>query len=320
MFVLLARDVTAEYFVAAWASVRVGDMSTAYRMMDAAVKALSESGKQKRPYTDPKLVEANCCSASMRSWRLARLMNAVETKQAQGQHDMGAVGITDDTVDASPQADHREVLALAKFTLEHEDLCTGDAVILARVVALDAENQQLQSEVAGGWRDISTAPKDINADVWAVTSFWPEKGERHANAVCRDGKWFDCGGNVLEWQKTWEDSTADYRKVTHWMRLPSPPLPHAAEVKPIRNDPNREWEARIEEQASERRHAAALQSQIAATDNATDPPLPIGGDSTIGVFDVDPEIAARISALNRVADEAESKARAVADAEKGRDV
>ncbi len=84
MFTLLARDPTAEYFVAAWAAVRAGDIDTARSMMDRALFALKESGKPELPYDSPKSVEAQQCSKAMRSWRLGRQIESIEKRLAGG--------------------------------------------------------------------------------------------------------------------------------------------------------------------------------------------------------------------------------------------
>ncbi len=76
LFVLLARDVTAQYFVAAWVAVQCGDMSTAWKMMRMARNELDDAGKKQKKRTDAKMVEADQCSYAMRTWLHSKQLDA----------------------------------------------------------------------------------------------------------------------------------------------------------------------------------------------------------------------------------------------------
>ena len=78
MFILLARDETAQYFVGAWVAIRCGDLDTAIEMMRKAGEARKESHK-KEP-TDRKMVEAMECAKSMRVWVENKSMDAIERR------------------------------------------------------------------------------------------------------------------------------------------------------------------------------------------------------------------------------------------------
>lgn len=80
MFTLLARDVTAQYFVAAWVSVRCGDVPLACKLMDDAAKELRKVGKPIKEWTDPKMIEAAQCSQDMRMWLLGKQLDAIEKR------------------------------------------------------------------------------------------------------------------------------------------------------------------------------------------------------------------------------------------------
>jgi hypothetical protein len=80
MFVLLARDITAQYLVAAWVAVQCGDTENAVRMiLDAGVARLA-TDKPLKERVDPKIVEASQCSKSMRTWLLARQLEKLEER------------------------------------------------------------------------------------------------------------------------------------------------------------------------------------------------------------------------------------------------
>jgi hypothetical protein len=72
LFTLLARDPTAEFFVAAWAAVRAGDLEEAQKLMVDAKIALQKAGKPLLPYDSPKLVEAQECAKAMHTWHQAK--------------------------------------------------------------------------------------------------------------------------------------------------------------------------------------------------------------------------------------------------------
>jgi len=80
LFTLLARDPTAEFFVAAWAAVRAGDVDSAGRLMRDAVAELVKVGKQPLPYNSEKSVEAQQCAKAMRTWRHMRQMDEIEKR------------------------------------------------------------------------------------------------------------------------------------------------------------------------------------------------------------------------------------------------
>jgi hypothetical protein len=86
---------------------------------------------------------------------------------------------------------------------------------------------------ADAWRPIETAPTPDKywflADVWCEHSA-SSKGERYADASKRpDGLWYDNGGNLLNWEKLDMSGRKQFRRVTHWMPLPTAP---AAGAKP----------------------------------------------------------------------------------------
>ena len=76
--------------------------------------------------------------------------------------------------------------------------------------ALDQANAQLR---AREWQPISTAPKDGTA----ILGYWSpaiENGRDGIDVTCfRAGDWRDP-----------EDSDSSWRKPTHWMPLPAPPV------------------------------------------------------------------------------------------------
>jgi hypothetical protein len=78
MFILLARDVTAQYLVAAWVALQCGEVEDARKMMDAAAKELSRTEKPTKERTDPKMVEANQCAYTMRTWLLGKKIEELE--------------------------------------------------------------------------------------------------------------------------------------------------------------------------------------------------------------------------------------------------
>ncbi len=84
MFILLARDVTAEFFVAAWTAIRAGDIMRAVKIMEDAHKAWLASGKPLLPMTAPKSVEAQQCSKAMRTWREMQQIKAIEARLSSG--------------------------------------------------------------------------------------------------------------------------------------------------------------------------------------------------------------------------------------------
>lgn len=68
MFVLLARDETAEFFVKAWVAIRCGDVFTAKTMMENASFLREWVGGEPKEITDQKMVEAEQCAEAMRAW------------------------------------------------------------------------------------------------------------------------------------------------------------------------------------------------------------------------------------------------------------
>lgn len=80
LFVLLARDPSAEFFVAAWAALRADDVEGAQACMKDAASALANAGKRVLAYTDPKSVEAQQCAKSMRTWRQMKQIEAIEKR------------------------------------------------------------------------------------------------------------------------------------------------------------------------------------------------------------------------------------------------
>ena len=70
IFTLRAKDPLAEFFVAAWVSIKAGDVNAAKKLMEDALIALHESGKLLMPYDSEKSIEAQQCAKSMREWRL----------------------------------------------------------------------------------------------------------------------------------------------------------------------------------------------------------------------------------------------------------
>ncbi len=100
---------------------------------------------------------------------------------------------------------------LVGLSNEFMEECDAKNIGLIEAAIREAERPQ--------WQPIETAPKDVKADVWSVTSFWPKSGDRHCNCVRRGGEWIDSGGNLLEWR----NNAGDSRKVTHWMPIPRPP-------------------------------------------------------------------------------------------------
>ncbi len=70
MFFLLARDLTAEFLVAAWTSILAGDLDGALRVIRAAHAAWLASGKPLLEMTAPKSVEAQQCRAGAGVQRL----------------------------------------------------------------------------------------------------------------------------------------------------------------------------------------------------------------------------------------------------------
>lgn len=77
------------------------------------------------------------------------------------------------------------------------------------------------------WRPIETAPKPTSewftADVWCEHSVMG-LGGRYPNASLREnGRWYDAGGNRLDWEEQDDDGTAQYRRATHWRPLPPAP-------------------------------------------------------------------------------------------------
>ena len=79
------------------------------------------------------------------------------------------------------------------------------------------------------WHPIETAPKPrdpdsdwVRADIWAV-SWVHTEGRRYADSSLRaDGKWYDSGGNPIEWEKTDDDGTLMFCRITHWRPLCPP--------------------------------------------------------------------------------------------------
>ncbi len=84
MFILLARDLTAEFLVAAWTAIRAGDLVRAVKIMVDAHEAWQSSCKPLLPMTAPKSVEAQQCSKAMRCWREGKEMDAIEARLSPG--------------------------------------------------------------------------------------------------------------------------------------------------------------------------------------------------------------------------------------------
>lgn len=80
LFVLLARDILAQYFVAAWAALRADDLAAAHRLMTEARDALKASGKRTLPYNSEKSIEAQQCAKSMRTWFDGKTLDAIEKR------------------------------------------------------------------------------------------------------------------------------------------------------------------------------------------------------------------------------------------------
>ncbi len=80
LFVLLARDPSAEFLVAAWAAVRAGDLVAATHLMAQAIEALKTAGKRHLPYEAPKSIEAQQCAKNMRTWRMGKKMDEIESR------------------------------------------------------------------------------------------------------------------------------------------------------------------------------------------------------------------------------------------------
>lgn len=69
MFVLLARDETAPYFVEAWAAVRCGDLVKAVHMMAQAIQARKTAKAEDKSPSDKKIIEARESANSMMRWQ-----------------------------------------------------------------------------------------------------------------------------------------------------------------------------------------------------------------------------------------------------------
>lgn len=68
MFVLLARDVSAPWLVAAWAALRQGDLDSAQYMMKEAYETLEREGKLQTILPE-KYKEAIKCGFHMLAWK-----------------------------------------------------------------------------------------------------------------------------------------------------------------------------------------------------------------------------------------------------------
>lgn len=86
-----------------------------------------------------------------------------------------------------------------------------------------------------GWQPIETAPN--HAKEWFIADVWCEHsvegmGGRYPNASLREnGRWYDSGGNLLNWESQEDDGSVQYRRATHWMPLPEPPHSPSLETK-----------------------------------------------------------------------------------------
>lgn len=85
MFILLGRDLMAQYLVAAWTALRAGDLRGAVKLMLDAHEAMrvqveDENHKEWLPYNSEKSVEAQQCSRDMRCWYESKLMNEIEKR------------------------------------------------------------------------------------------------------------------------------------------------------------------------------------------------------------------------------------------------
>lgn len=82
MFVLLARDLSAEFLTCIWSAVKCGDEALATKLVRDAIEAHKQAGKTFRTPHDPKIIEANQCAKSMRVWRETKQCDAIEKRLA----------------------------------------------------------------------------------------------------------------------------------------------------------------------------------------------------------------------------------------------
>lgn len=124
----------------------------------------------------------------------------------------------------------------------HQDQCDADGVMVKvsrqaldeTLAAIDrlikAGNPLIVSSLrAGGWReDMENAPRKNweRLDLLSVAfDGYSERTTRHTDAFWLDGEWCDNGTNRIEWDRKDADTgvVLAYRKITHWMLLPSAP-------------------------------------------------------------------------------------------------
>jgi hypothetical protein len=80
------------------------------------------------------------------------------------------------------------------------------------------------------WQPIETARVPKESDDWFIDDVWCEHsieglGGRYPNSSLRqNGRWYDSGGNLLNWESKDEDGAINFRRATHWMPLPAPPV------------------------------------------------------------------------------------------------
>lgn len=84
IFTLRSKDVAAEYLVAAWAALWAGDVEGAKRIISYASDAVRGSGKMILPYDSEKSIEAQQCAKQMRSWRVGKQIDRIESEMKQG--------------------------------------------------------------------------------------------------------------------------------------------------------------------------------------------------------------------------------------------
>lgn len=80
LFVLRAKDPTADSLVAAWVAIQAGDAVAAMKAVLSALDASPANDERPLPYTSEKSLEAMECAQAMHMWRIHKQLDEIETR------------------------------------------------------------------------------------------------------------------------------------------------------------------------------------------------------------------------------------------------